>query len=377
MNYQRDFADQRICQTLIAQIFRQMPPRPVTLMEVCGTHTRAICQYGLRELLPAHLTLLSGPGCPVCVTPQREIDRAIALAQRSGQRVCLTTFGDMLRVPGSAGSLEQARARGADARVVYSALDALAIAEREPRTPVVFFGIGFETTAPMAAASLKDAQQKGIRNYFVLSAHKLMPPALRAMLDNRDTRIDGLLLPGHVSAIIGTPPYQWLAEAHRMPCAVAGFESVDLLYAIAALIKQIAAGAAAIENCYARVVPPGGNPLAQALMAEAFDAVDSEWRGLGMIPQSGLAIQARYRAFDALNLCDAPPDAPSIEPAGCLCGDILRGTRQPFDCPLFGATCTPQTPVGPCMVSSEGACGIYYAFSRKRGQTPFTGASTA
>jgi len=363
MNEFAAFSDRRICQTLAAQIAEQTPPQPVTLMEVCGTHTMAIFQSGLRDLLPESVTLLSGPGCPVCVTPNQQIDRAVAIA-RSSPSVCLTTFGDMLRVPGSSSSLEQARAQGADVRVVYSALDALAIAEREPQKIVVFMGIGFETTTPTVAAAVMDAQRCEQRNFCVLAAHKIMPPAIQAIFQSQEVKIDGLLLPGHVSTIIGRQAYDWLAQSYRKPCAIAGFTPVDILGAILALMKQIASGVAVVENCYARAVQETGNLAAQQIMADVFEVFDSEWRGLGVIPQSGLRFRAAYRDFDASARFDIPIETPREHP-GCLCGDILRGAHLPLECPLFGNACTPQTPVGACMVSSEGTCTAYYKYRRR------------
>jgi hydrogenase expression/formation protein HypD len=365
MDYLAEFSDRQICQGLADQIAKQIPRQPITLMEVCGTHTMAIFQHGLRELLPDNLTLLSGPGCPVCVTPNQHIDHAIAIAQSAHKQVCLTTFGDMLRVPGSSSSLEQARTQGFDVRVVYAALDALAIAEREPRTTVVFLGIGFETTTPTVAASVIDAKRKGQHNYYVIAAHKIMPPAIQAILQSQDVKLDGLLLPGHVSTIIGRQAYDWLAQTYHIPCAIAGFTPVDILQAILALVNQIASGTASVDNCYTRAVQEMGNRAAQQMMAEVFEVCDSEWRGLGVIPQSGLTFRSAYHAFDALAHFDVQIEE-SRDHRECLCGDILRGARIPSDCPLFGKTCTPQTPVGPCMVSSEGTCAAYYKYQKKR-----------
>lgn len=365
MNYLSDFSDRQICQNLSAQIAAHVPRRPLTFMEVCGTHTMAIFKHGLRELLPENITLLSGPGCPVCVTPNPPIDAAIALAKKVDERICLTTFGDMLRVPGSSSSLEQVRAQGGDVRIVYSPLDALTIAEREPQKSVVFFGVGFETTTPTVAASVIDAQHKRLNNYFMISAHKLMPPAIKMILESQDVKLDGLLLPGHVSIMIGRRGYEWIADSYHMPCAIAGFEPVDMLQAILALVKQIEQGTAAVENCYPRVVQETGSRAAQCVIDEVFEPCDSEWRGLEMIPRSGLRLRSNYRRFDALEHFEVRI-APPINHPGCLCGDILRGVRIPSDCPLFGAACTPQMPVGACMVSSEGTCAAYYKYQRRK-----------
>ncbi len=355
-----EYRDRRVAQRLIAQM-HALSRRPVRLMEVCGTHTMAIFRSGLRALLPETITLVSGPGCPVCVTAQREIDQFVALARCEG--VILTTFGDLLRVPGSGSSLQQARAAGCDVRVVYSPLDALALAAQNPAKKVVFLGVGFETTAPTVAAALLSAQARGVSNFLVFAAHKRTPPAVAALMAAPDLRVDGFLLPGHVCLVAGTQAFQPLVDRYRIPCVVGGFEPVDLLRALARLVAQIEAGEALLENAYERAVTAAGNAKARAAMAAVFADVDAEWRGLGVIPGSGLKIAAAHRALDAEASFDlAVPDVP--EPRGCACGQVLKGIKLPTDCTLYQKACTPLHPVGPCMVSSEGTCAAYFRYHR-------------
>ncbi|MFH1969455.1 MAG: hydrogenase formation protein HypD [Verrucomicrobiota bacterium] len=336
--------------------------RSVRLMEVCGTHTMMAFRSGLRSLLPLKVTLLSGPGCPVCVTPDDFVDRAIAIARRPD--AIITTFGDLLRVPGTESSLERERARGADIRVVYSALDALALAKKQPDHKIVFLGIGFETTVPTVAWAIRKAARDGLGNFLVLSAHRTMPPAMAALLRGGEVAIDGFLCPGHVSAIIGLRPYAFISRDYSLPCVVAGFEADDILAAIEMLLKQLAENRAQVENQYTRGVSADGNPEAQAIMAEVFEPCDAEWRGLGMIPLSGLGIRNVYRAYDAQAVLTPQPCAKSKNCPACLCGDVLRGAKLPTACTLFRTTCTPETPVGACMVSSEGACAAYYRYGQ-------------
>jgi hydrogenase expression/formation protein HypD len=358
-----EYRDRDIARRLIAQI-HAASRKPVRLMEVCGTHTMSIFRSGLRALLPETITLVSGPGCPVCVTAQREIDQFVALARC--EDVILTTFGDLLRVPGSGSSLQQARAAGCDVRVVYSPLDALDLAVRNPAKKVVFLGVGFETTAPTVAAALLSARARGVSNFLVFAAHKRTPPAVAALMAAPDLRVDGFLLPGHVCLVAGTQAFQPLVDRHRIPCVVGGFEPVDLLRALARLVAQIEAGEALLENAYERAVTAAGNPKAQAAMAEVFTDVDAEWRGLGVIPESGLKIAAAHRGLDAEASFDlAVPDVP--EPRGCACGEVLKGLKLPTDCALYRKACTPLHPVGPCMVSSEGTCAAYYRYHRPEG----------
>jgi len=336
--------------------------RPLAFMEVCGTHTMAAFRSGLRSILPGTVRLLSGPGCPVCVTDNSFIDRAIAIASQPD--VCVATFGDMIRVPGSVSSLEVARAAGADVRVVYSAMDARNLAVADSNRRVVFLGIGFETTAPGTAWTLEEAHRRGQANYGVLCAHKTMPQAMAALLAGGELRVDGFLCPGHVSVIIGSEPYEFICRKYGIPCVVAGFEPGDLLEALAALELQILDGRAAVEIQYSRSVRPEGNPAAVGLLERVFEPCDVSWRGLGTIPDSGLRIRPEFQAHDAgtwFDLLELP--APKEHP-GCLCGDVLRGVRTPLDCPLFDRACTPASPVGACMVSAEGTCAAYYRYAR-------------
>jgi hydrogenase expression/formation protein HypD len=329
-----------------------------TFMEVCGTHTMAIARNGIRELLPENIRLLSGPGCPVCVTPNRTVDHAIALSREAG--VIVTTFGDMMKVPGSSSSLDGEHAKGADVRVVTSTLEALAVAEKHPDQKVVFLGVGFETTTPTIAASLVEAKRKGLRHYFILSAHKVIPPAMEA-LSRGDVKIDGYICPGHVSAIIGSKPYEFLARDFGIGCVVTGFEPLDILQGVSMLVEQKRNGKPRVEIQYSRVVKPDGNPTAIKMISEVFEPCDSEWRGIGSIPKSGLKIRDSYKAWDAEVQIPVEVE-PTHEPQGCLCGQILQGRVQPPACRHFGKTCTPGNPVGPCMVSSEGTCAAYFKY---------------
>jgi len=333
----------------------------MVLMEVCGTHTVSIFKAGIRSLLPKNVKLISGPGCPVCVTPNEYLDRAIAVSRL--EDVIITTFGDMMRVPGTSSSLEREKTRGADVRVVYSSRDAFKIASRNPDKRVVFLGVGFETTAPTVASALKEARQENLANFSVLSAHKLVPPALELLARSPDLNVDGFICPGHVSTIIGLEPYQVLAQEHKIPCVIAGFEPMDVLQAIWLLLKQIKQGTHLVQNQYVRAVRPEGNPKAQTLIHEVFDVIDTRWRGIGVIPQSGLGIGKQYQEFDAERLIRVEVEA-SREPEGCLCGEVILGRIQPPACALFGGQCTPESPVGPCMVSSEGTCSAYFKYGQ-------------
>jgi hydrogenase expression/formation protein HypD len=334
--------------------------RPVTIMEVCGTHTMAAARAGLHALLPQNVSLLAGPGCPVCVTPIRYIDRAVAIALQPDTLVA--TFGDLVRVPGTSLSLEQARARGAAVEIVYSPSDALVLARQQPGRRVVFLGVGFETTAPAVAWTLRRARQEGLRNYSVLCAHKTMPQAMAALVRDGQVKIDGFLCPGHVSVITGAGIFSFLAEAYRLPCVVAGFEPADILEGLAMLLEQIRAGRPEVGIQYRRSVRLTGNVQALSLLQEVFAPADTEWRGLGLIPGSGLSIREDFAAWDADPVFASLPMPESREPDGCRCGDVLRGLCRPPDCPLFARACTPATPVGACMVSSEGACAAYHHY---------------
>lgn len=353
-----------------AQRFRRMlaelVDRPLRLMEVCGTHSQAIGRFGLRQLLPPELRLLSGPGCPVCVTAPGEISAMIALAT-SGVVVC--TFGDMMRVPGPNGdgsspaTLAEAKARGADVRVVYSPLQAVETAQANPDREVVFLGVGFETTAPAVAAAVLSAAQQRVSNLSVFVAHKLVPPALMALLQSPEVALDGLLCPGHVSTIIGTQAYAPLLQQYGIPCAVAGFAPEEIMMGILSLVRQVRAGEARVDNDYARAVRPEGNPRALRTMYQVFRPVDATWRGLGTIADSGLAFRDPYREFDAV-LRHGVQVAVVPEPPGCCCGVVLRGAMSPRDCPSFGDPCRPDSPLGPCMVSSEGSCAAEWRYGR-------------
>ncbi len=340
---------------------------PLTLMEVCGTHTMAIGRHGLRSLLPAQIRLVSGPGCPVCVTPVGYLDQALALAGQPGTIVA--TFGDLLRVPGSSASLQAARAAGARIRVIGSTLEALSLAEENPALEVVLLGVGFETTAPTVAVAMRLARERKLVNFSLLSALKTMPAALAALAGEPQSRIDGLLCPGHVAAVSGAAAFRPLAERFGLPCVIAGFEPLDILSGMTMLVRQIVEGRAEVENQYRRVVSEEGNRRARALTGEVFSACRSEWRGLGWLDDSGLALNQGYAAFDAAPRLPAGL-APPRESAECRCGEILTGRAVPVDCPLFARECTPDRPQGACMVSSEGSCAAAYSFAAEgKGQS--------
>ena len=334
--------------------------KTVNIMEVCGTHTMAIASSGMRRLFPAGLKMLSGPGCPVCVTSQGDIDRVLALAAMP--EVTLATFGDMLKIKGSLGfDLNRMRENGSDIRVVYSPLDALAYARSNPLRQVVFVGVGFETTAPLVAASVLRAREGKIANFSVIALFKLVPPALKLLLSDPENNISGFLLPGHVSAIIGVRPYQFVAREYNVPCVVTGFEPLDILTGINMLLRQMVRGRAEVEDEYSRVVKKIGNPTALRLMAKVFSPADASWRAIGMVKKSGLVLSPEFSSFDAMRrfkiVCKEAP-----EPRGCLCGAILMGKARPPDCRLFAKSCTPSSAVGPCMVSSEGACAAWFKY---------------
>lgn len=360
MKYLDEFSNQKLARGLIRAIKELTDKEEIRLMEVCGTHTVAIFKHGLRELLPDSLKLLSGPGCPVCVTPTEDVDAAILLSKKPG--LILATFGDMMRVPGRIESLEMARADGADIRIVYSPLDALEMARQNPSKKVVFLGVGFETTSPNIASTVHSAQKDGLRNFYVYSCHKLIPPAMQALLEAGETKIDGFICPGHVSTIIGSLPYEFIPRDYGVPCVVSGFEPTDILASIYMLVKQIKEARAEVEIQYRRCVLPSGNQKAMARLYEVFEVADSQWRGIGMIPDSGLKIKREYSQYDAGCEFDILFTNHQSPITNCICGQILRGISTPSDCPLFGKRCTPENPVGPCMVSSEGTCGAYYKY---------------
>jgi len=335
--------------------------RPVNFMEVCGTHTVNACRSGIHSLMPDTVNLVSGPGCPVCVTAQRYIDALVALGRRPS--VILATYGDMLRVAGEGGSLELARSEGADVRVVTSTLEALGIARRHPDREVVFAAVGFETTAPATAAAVLAAQEEGLENFTVLPCHKLVIPAMRALLDDPSINIDGFLCPGHVSVIIGSGVYQPLVDEYGKPCVVVGFEAEQIMDGVVHLARQVAAREARLENLYAEAVTTDGNCVAQDLLEQVFVPGDSAWRALGVIDASGLDLRPEYEAFDAFHRFDITLGS-DREPPGCRCGEVITGRCKPVDCKLFGRVCTPIYPVGPCMVSSEGSCQAYFRYRR-------------
>lgn len=353
------FRDPALARDLIGRIQELVGDRRINLMEVCGTHTVSIGRYGFRSIMPAGLKLLSGPGCPVCVTANRDIDHAIALAKMDG--AIITTFGDMMRVPGSSSSLAAQKAAGHDIRIVYSPLDALDIAERNPDREVIFMGVGFETTTPTIAAAILEAQARGLANFSVYCAHKTTPPALRAIANDPETTIDGFILPGHVSTITGLAPFSFLVDEFSTPGVVTGFEPVDILEGIYMLVEMVVGGKPAIDNAYRRGVNRDGNAVARQLVAQVFEPCNTTWRGLGPIAGSGLRIRDEFCRFDAGRRFDVAIE-PTVEPRGCRCGDVLRGAITPNGCPLFGRACTPEHPVGPCMVSSEGSCAAYYRY---------------
>jgi hydrogenase expression/formation protein HypD len=358
LKYISEFRRSELAQGLLTRIQRRSKT-PVRLMEFCGGHTVTIFKYGIRQLLPDTIEMVSGPGCPICVTANADLDKAIALSQMPG--VIVATFGDMLKVPGSDSSLQEAKAAGADVRTVYSALDALKMAEYNPDKSVVFLGIGFETTAPTIAASVLQAEEEVIRNYYVLSLHKLCPPVIRALLDSGELKLHGLVCPGHVSTIIGSRPWEFAARDYGVPCVVSGFELLDILQCVDMLVDQVEDDSSRVEIAYRRAVRPEGNKQALRLMEQVFEPCPAHWRGMGEIADSGLKLKKSYQRFDAELAFDIKP-VPTREHAGCICGDILRGVKMPSDCKLFGKVCTPENPVGPCMVSSEGSCSAAYLY---------------
>lgn len=368
MKYVNEFRDPQKAQALLQEIQQlaaqlgRSTSNPLKLMEVCGGHTHSIFKYGLEELLPATIELIHGPGCPVCVMPKGRLDDAIALAQTPN--VIFATFGDAMRVPGSKYSLLQAKAQGADIRMVYSPLDCLQIAKENPNQEVIFFGIGFETTAPSTALTILQAEAEKINNFSLFANHVLVIPALQALLENPDLQLDGFIGPGHVSTVIGYQPYQFISEFYHLPLVVSGFEPNDILQSIWMLLKQMVAGRCQVENQYSRLVQAQGNPVALNAIHQVFEVRETfAWRGLGDIPNSGLKIRPKYAQFDA----EAKFTLPNLKVAdhkACQCGEILKGVLKPWHCKVFGTACTPETPIGTCMVSSEGACAAYYKYGR-------------
>ncbi len=353
-----EYRDKEVCQKLVEKI-HSISRREIKLMEVCGTHTMSIARNGIRQLLPKTITLLSGPGCPVCVTSQQEIDQFLKLAEF--ENVIITTFGDLMRVPGSHSTLQKERANGADIRVVYSTLDCLQIAEQNSEKQIVFLGVGFETTAPTVAAAIFEAKKRNLKNFSVISAHKLVPPALTALMENKNVQVNGFICPGHVSVIIGAQAYESISKKYHVPCVIAGFEPVDILQSIVMLVEQVEQGRGEAEIAYKRGVTYEGNKRAREILNQVFEPCDTIWRGLGIIPQSGLEIRDNKEEFDAQNLFDLTVKNVT-EPKGCACGEVLSGIKFPFECALFGKACTPDDPIGPCMVSSEGTCAAYFKY---------------
>jgi hydrogenase expression/formation protein HypD len=361
MKYLEEYRDPKVAAALLAEI-RRVTTRPWVIMEICGGQTHSIVRYGIDQMLPPEIELCHGPGCPVCVTPLETIDRAHAIAMQPD--VILTSFGDMLRVPGSRGDLLSLRGRGADVRVVYAPIDAVRIAEQFPDKRVVFLGIGFETTAPANAMALIHARRRGVRNFSMLASHVLVPPALTAILHGAGNRVQAFLGPGHVCAIVGYREYESLVARERVPIVITGFEPIDLLEGILMAVRQLESGRAEVENQYVRTVMPDGNRVARQLMAEVFEVTDRNWRGVGAIPASGLRLRYEYREHDAERIFDVG-EMRAAEPAVCISGQVLRGIKKPSDCPAFGGACTPRTPLGATMVSGEGACAAYFQYRRR------------
>lgn len=363
MKYQDEFRDRDLVRNMADNIRRMaaLLAEPVNFMEVCGTHTMSIYQYGIRSLLPGNVRLVSGPGCPVCVTPVGYVDQAIACSADPNNIV--TTFGDMLRVPGSFSSLMEERAKGADIRIVYSPLDAVALAQGNPERRVIFLGVGFETTAPAIAASILDAARRNLANYCVLASHKTMPVPMEILTADPELNLSGYLCPAHVSTVIGGNAYKPLAEKYRIPCVVTGFEPADVMQGIEMLLAQRLSGQSRVEIQYSRAVTWEGNSKAMAILERVFTPCDTAWRGLGVLPGSGLAIRNELAAFDAVKVLALNLPEGKENPA-CRCGEVLKGKLSPFDCPLFATACTPEAPVGACMVSSEGTCAAAYKYGR-------------
>jgi hydrogenase expression/formation protein HypD len=362
MNLMEQLRDPVLIEGLIDEIRRETDPRRnYKFMEVCGTHTMSIFKYGIRSIIPENIVLLSGPGCPVCVTPVDFIDTALEMAKING--VITTTFGDMLRVPGTKDNLYNLRSLGCDIRTVYSPSDAVRIAAENPSKNVIFIAVGFETTSPTTAASILLAQKSGIKNFFILCGHKTMPNAMTALAQSGELKLDGFICPPHVSAITGTRIYDFLPEKYGKACVIGGFEPVDLLQTILMLIRQINQGNTSVQNQYSRVVTRNGNIKARQIIDSVYEACDSEWRGLGVIASSGQKINENYREYDAAGKYPIKIEKSSDNPA-CLCGDVLTGRKIPTDCSLFRKSCTPQDPKGACMVSSEGTCAAYFKYKK-------------
>jgi hydrogenase expression/formation protein HypD len=362
MKFVDEYRDPETAKLALRQIEALAGDEPLKFMEVCGGHTHAIYRHGLEQILPGNIELVHGPGCPVCVIPMGRVDDAIAVAETTG--VTFTSFGDMLRVPGSTSTLLEAKARGADVRMVYSPLDALELAKRNPEREVVFFAVGFETTAPSTAITLRNAKRDGVKNFSVFCNHVTIVPPLLAILDSPGLELHGFLGPGHVATVVGLAPFRFVGERYGKPIVVSGFEPLDILQGVAMLLQQRSEGRCEVENQYSRAVPAEGNPRAIEVMSEVFELRPHfEWRGLGFIPQSGLRLNNDYVDFDSERRFTVP-GVRIADPKACQCGEVLKGAIRPWECKVFGTACTPQTPIGTCMVSSEGACAAYYNYGR-------------
>jgi hydrogenase expression/formation protein HypD len=361
MKYLDEFRDGDLAKKIVSAICKKSLKK-IQIMEVCGTHTVAIFKYGIKSLIPDNIKLLSGPGCPVCVTPQEDVDFAIEISKQKD--VILTTFGDMMKVPGTNSSLEKEKAGGCDIRIVYSVLDAINFAQENPTKKVVFFAVGFETTSPSIAISILEAEKRNLKNYFILPAHKLIPPAMKALVDAKEIKIDGFICPGHVSTIIGSKPYEFISKYYKIPCVISGFEPVDILQGIYMLVMQIEKEECKVEIQYKRSVKKEGNKLALKNLYKVFEECDCKWRGIGLIPNSGLKLKKEFKKYDAKKIFNIKIKE-GKETIGCICGEILRGISSPYDCKLFEKKCNPENPIGPCMVSSEGTCSAYYKYGVK------------
>lgn len=359
MKFVDEFRNGEYAKSLV-KLLQNITDEKINIMEVCGTHTMAIFRYGIRDILPGNIKVISGPGCPVCVTPQSYIDTALGLT--SNKDAIIATFGDMIRVPGRETSLMKRKAEGADIRIVYSPMDALTLAENNSSKKVVFLSVGFETTTPMTAITAIEARKKGIKNLFFLTANKIVPPAMKALVEDKEINIDGFLLPGHVSAVIGKRPYEFLSNEYNIPGVITGFEPLDILKSLNTLINMIDKRDYKIVNEYKRIVRDDGNSEALEYLDKVFEITKSTWRGIGTIPNSGYKFNKEYEDFDAIKHFDINYKDYDESP-GCRCGDILKGKITPFECPLFRKACTPENPVGSCMVSSEGTCAAYYRYS--------------
>jgi len=360
MKFVSEYRDKEAATAIALQIRKLVPRKEIRIMEVCGGHTITIHKYGIKNLLPENIRLISGPGCPVCVTSDRFIDHAIALSRLPD--TIIASFGDLIRVPGSHSSLLTEKSQGRDIRPCYSAMDAVTTAAENPQKNLVFLGIGFETTSPTVAAAMKNAKARGLSNFYVLSAHKTMPNAMKALVDGRSISIDAFICPGHVSAVTGLGIYEFLVNEYGLPCVVSGFEPLDMLQSIYMILKQIREGRPKLENQYTRSVPWDGNKVARKLLDEVFSPCEMEWRGIGRIPESGLIPNAGYRNMDAAHMIPVDLEPSSGNNPSCICGDIMLGFKTPVDCLLFGNACNPESPKGACMVSTEGTCAAYLKY---------------